>query len=99
MIWALERVIIFIQLLCKFSDQGEGSDRLFWIPQNKRIFSVNNCYMFMMASSSLEQNHNGWPWREIWTTRAPYKIACFCTKPNKIELLNLSNPNKKLCLH
>lgn len=87
------------QLLGNFSDQGEESGRQFWIPQNKGIIADNNCFTFIITSSSLEQNHNGWPLRQIWMTIAPYKIARFCTKPNKIQLLNLYNLNRILGLH
>lgn len=50
-------------------------DILIWrASKDKNFFLVKNCFSVLIKTCRWD---NSWPWRMIWKTKAPVKVACF----------------------
>ena len=70
--WELEAVASFLELLSSSSVKGYGEDRLCWRGSSKEGFQVRTYYKYLLLADGIEV-----PWKRIWKTKAPPRVAFF----------------------
>uniref|UniRef100_A0A2N9GC88 GATA-type domain-containing protein n=1 Tax=Fagus sylvatica TaxID=28930 RepID=A0A2N9GC88_FAGSY len=70
--WELEAVFSFMELLYSSSAKGHGEDRMCWRGHSKDGFQVKSYYNLLLPPPG----HLG-PWKRIWKTGAPPRVAFF----------------------
>ncbi|WMV54061.1 hypothetical protein MTR67_047446 [Solanum verrucosum] len=95
--WEIPRMADFINKIEQFGELGADEDELQWKGDEKNTYKVSKAYMKM--------NHNlqpsNWPWKNIWKTKMPHKVACFVWLLAKEAMLTQENLMKRgiiLCL-
>ena len=70
--WELEAVFSFMELMYSSSAKGHGEDRMCWRGHSKDGFQVKSYYNLLLPPAG----HLG-PWKRIWKTGAPPRVAFF----------------------
>jgi hypothetical protein len=70
--WELEAVFSFMELLYSSSAKGHGEDRMCWRGHSKDGFQVKSYYNLLLPPAG----YLG-PWKRIWKTGAPPRVAFF----------------------
>jgi hypothetical protein len=70
--WELESVSSFLELLYSSSAKGHGEDRLCWRGSSKDGFQVKDYYKALIPTAGPAV-----PWKRIWKTKAPPRVAFF----------------------
>uniref|UniRef100_A0A2N9G614 Uncharacterized protein n=1 Tax=Fagus sylvatica TaxID=28930 RepID=A0A2N9G614_FAGSY len=70
--WELDAVASFLELLASSSIKGYGEDRLCWRGSSKEGFQVRIYYKYLLPLAGMEV-----PWKRIWKTNAPPRVAFF----------------------
>jgi hypothetical protein len=70
--WELDAVASFLELLSSSSVKGYGEDRLCWRGASKEGFKVRSYYKYLSSSAGTAV-----PWKRIWKTNAPPRVAFF----------------------
>jgi len=87
--WEIPRMTDFINKIEQFS--GLGIDELWWKGDEKGTYKVSKAYRKMNHN----QQPNTWPWKNIWKTKIPYKVACFVWLLAKEAVLTQENLMKE----
>jgi len=74
--WEIETVTEFFRALAEFKGTKNKVDRLWWNKDSKGMYKVNLAYKFLNKGGQQPPN---WPWKQIWKTKTPFKVACFTT--------------------
>ncbi|WMV24696.1 hypothetical protein MTR67_018081 [Solanum verrucosum] len=90
--WEIPRLIEFFKILEAFQGLKNGVDRLWWNGHNKGAYKVSSGYKLL--NSTVAQN-SIWPWKQIWRTKAPLKVACFSWLLAKEVVLTHENLRKR----
>jgi len=90
--WEAQRVVEFLCALEQFSGLQAGADVLWWQGSSKGLFKVNAAYKRMNYSNQQIAN---WPWKHIWKTKIPHKVACFVWLLAKEAVLTQDNLMKR----
>lgn len=90
--WEITRVADFFSLIGQFKGTQEGDDELWWQDTEKGAFKVGKTYKKMNNNNQLITN---WPWKNIWKTKIPYKVACFVWLLSKEAVLTKENLMKR----
>jgi hypothetical protein len=69
---------------------GGGADKIWWVPNRKGKFEVRSFYIILTSSISFP-----FPWKSIWRTKAPPKVAFFVWSAALGKILTLDNLRKK----
>ncbi|CAN4107709.1 unnamed protein product [Withania somnifera] len=72
----------------EFKGTQEGDDELWWQDTEKGAFKVGKAYKKMNNNNQLITNC---PWKNIWKTKIPYKVACFVWLLSKEVVLTKEN--------
>jgi hypothetical protein len=88
--WELDTVASFFTLLYSPRGRREGVDRLWWIPSCKGKFDVRSFYS-VLACNDVQP----FPWKSIWRTKAPVKVAFFAWSAALEKILTLDNLRKR----
>ena len=70
--WELESVNVLLELLYSSSAKGYGEDRMCWRGGCKDGFQVKDYYRDILPQSGITL-----PWRSIWKSKAPPRVAFF----------------------
>uniref|UniRef100_A0A2N9FIH8 Reverse transcriptase zinc-binding domain-containing protein n=1 Tax=Fagus sylvatica TaxID=28930 RepID=A0A2N9FIH8_FAGSY len=70
--WELDAVASFLELLSSSSVKGYGEDRICWRGSSKEGFQVRNYCKNLLPSAGILV-----PWKKIWKTNAPLRLAFF----------------------
>jgi hypothetical protein len=88
--WELEAVFSFVELLYSSSAKGHGEDRMCWRGHSKDGFQVKSYYNFLLPTAG----HLG-PWKRIWKTGAPPRVAFFVWAAALGRILTIDNLRRR----
>jgi hypothetical protein len=88
--WELEAVSSFLELLYSSSAKGHGEDRMCWKGHSKDGFQVKNYYNILLPTAGLLG-----PWKRIWKTGAPPRVAFFVWAAALGHILNTDNLRRR----
>jgi hypothetical protein len=88
--WELASVASFFTLLYSHPPSREGEDKLWWIPSRKGKFDVRSFYRVLVGI-----NAHHFPWKSIWRTKAPVKVAFFAWSAALGKILTMDNLRKR----
>lgn len=73
-----------IDLLAALSqvNLSNGKDKLVWLSDNKGVFSIRNCYKYLMQSSNSALSTRCFPYEFIWNGKIPARINFFLWEVN-----------------
>ncbi len=70
--WELESVNSFLEVLYSSSAKGHGEDRMCWRRGSKDGFRVKSYYRAILTQSGFVM-----PWKSIWKSKGPPRVAFF----------------------
>jgi hypothetical protein len=70
--WELEEVMRFFELLYSQQIRHGGVDKICWIPSKRKNFEVESYYQVNVDSALVVG-----PWKSIWKSKAPPRVAFF----------------------
>jgi hypothetical protein len=70
--------------------RGEGGDKLWWIPLHKGKFEVRSFYFALAPVEPIP-----FPWKSIWRTKAPPRVAFFVWTAVLGKILTMDNLRKR----
>uniref|UniRef100_A0A2N9HC79 Reverse transcriptase domain-containing protein n=1 Tax=Fagus sylvatica TaxID=28930 RepID=A0A2N9HC79_FAGSY len=88
--WELEAVSSFLELLYSSSAQGHGEDRMCWRGSSKEDYQVKNYYKHLLPSAGVLV-----PWKSIWKTNAPPRVAFFVWVAAMGRILTIDNLRRR----
>jgi hypothetical protein len=71
--WELESMTSFMDLIYSVTLEGLRDDRLHWLRNAKRDYSVKSFYRCLSPSLSMS-----FPWKGIWKPKVPPRVAFSC---------------------
>jgi hypothetical protein len=84
--WEVEVVASFYRCLYSCKLRGVGEDKLWWMPSHKGSFEVKTFNRVLAYSGS-----NPFPWKSIWRSKAPPRVAFFAWMATHGKILTLDN--------
>jgi hypothetical protein len=90
--WELDTMASFFTLLYSIRGRRAGVDKLWWIPSRKGKFDVRSFYRTLVCN-----NVSPFPWKSIWKTKAPLKVAFFAWAAALGKILTLDNLRRRRC--
>jgi hypothetical protein len=88
--WEVEMLASFYSLLYSFRGRRGGVDKLWWIPSHKGIFDIRSFYKILA-----HKDNPSFPWKSIWRTKAPLKVAFFAWSATLGKILTMDNLRKR----
>jgi hypothetical protein len=88
--WEVDVLASFFTLLYSIRLDSDGEDKLWWSPSRKGKFDVRSFYKILAYK---ETTH--FPWKSIWRTKAPLKVAFFAWAAALGKILTLDNFKKR----
>lgn len=93
------RVVEFFNTVDLFNGRQTVEDVLWWMGNEKGMFSVNKAYKMM---NQINHPDPRWPWKQIWKSRIPHTVSCFVfvwllTKEVVLTQDNVMKKGKTLC--
>jgi len=88
--WEVDSLASFFSLLYLTRVDGDGEDRLWWSPSHKEKFDVRFFYKVLACKEGIH-----FPWKSIWRTMVPLKVAFFAWTAAQRKILTLDNLRKK----
>jgi hypothetical protein len=87
--WKVDDLASLYSLLYSYN-LGGGADKIWWVPNRKEKFEVKSFYFILNSSISFH-----FPWKSIWRTKAPSRVAFFVWSAALGKILTLDNLRKK----
>jgi hypothetical protein len=87
--WELESLAAFMELIYSQTLDGTGQDQLCWNKMEKKAFSVKSFYHCLNPPSL------GFPWRGIWKSKVPLRVAFFTWTAVLGKLPTIDNLRKR----
>jgi hypothetical protein len=87
--WEVEDLAPFYSLLYSSTLNG-GVDKIWWVPNRKGKFEVKSFYNILISNVSVP-----FPWKSIWRTKAPPRVAFFVWSAALGKILTMDNLRKK----
>jgi hypothetical protein len=84
--WKVEILGSFYRCLYSFKFRGHLEDKLWWIPSSKDSFEVSTFYRVLSSLGSIP-----FPWKCIWRTKAPLRVAFFAWMAAKSKIPTIDN--------
>jgi hypothetical protein len=88
--WELASVASFFTLLYSLQGTREGEDKIWWTPSRKGKFDVKSFYKVLAYNDA-----HPFPWKSIWRTKAPVKVAFFAWTAALGKILTMDNLRKR----
>jgi hypothetical protein len=88
--WEVEIVASFYRCLYSSKLRGVGEDKLLWMPSRKGSFEVKSFYRVLSSFGS-----NSFPWKGIWRSKAPPRVAFFAWTSVRGKILTLDNLRRR----
>jgi hypothetical protein len=82
----VEVLALFYRCLYACKMRGVGDDKLWWLPLRKGIFEVKSFYRAISSFGS-----SSFPWKSIWRSKAPPRVAFFAWTAARGKILTLDN--------
>ena len=80
----------FYTLLYSIRMRREGEDKLWWVPSRIRKFDVRSFYKILASKEAIS-----FPWKSIWRTKAPLRVAFFAWLAVLEKILTMYNLRKR----
>jgi hypothetical protein len=87
--WEMDDLASLYNLLYSYN-LGGGVDKIWWVPNRKGKFEVKSFYFILNSSVSFP-----FPWKSIWRTKAPPRVAFFVWSATFGKILTLDNLRKR----
>jgi hypothetical protein len=87
--WEVEELASLYSLLYSYN-LGGGADKIWWVPNKKGKFEVKSFYSILNSSISFP-----FPWKSIWRTKAPPRVAFFVWSAALGKILTLDNLKRR----
>jgi hypothetical protein len=87
--WEVKDLASFYSLLYSYN-LGGGVDKIWWFPNRNGKFEVRSFYNILISNVSFP-----FPWKSIWCTKAPPRVAFFVWLATLGNILNLDILRKK----
>jgi hypothetical protein len=87
--WEVDELASLYSLLYSYN-LGDGADKIWWIPNRRGKFEVRSFYTILTSSVNIH-----FPWKSIWRTKAPPRVAFFVWSAALGKILTLDNLRKK----
>ena len=91
--WELEVVASFMELLHSCPLRRGNLDLLCWRPSSRKIFQVRSYYSVLIQPS-----RNSFPWRSVWKSRVPTRVAFFSWTATLGRIFTIDNLRKQRIL-
>jgi hypothetical protein len=88
--WEVDILTSFFSLLYSISLDRDGEDKLWWSPSRKGKFDVRSFYKSLAFKET-----SRFPWKSIWHTKVPFKVAFFAWAAALGKILTLDNLRKR----
>jgi hypothetical protein len=88
--WEVVVFASFYSLLYSSSRSRVGEDKLWWTPSHKGKFDVRSFYKALVCKDTVS-----FPWKSIWRTKVPLKVAFFGWSAAQGKILTLDNLRKR----
>ena len=87
--WELESLSNFMDMIYGTSVKGSGLDKLCWKPEKNKGFTVRGYYKV------LDNGVQSFPWKSIWMSKIPYRVAFFIWSAALGKILMIDNLRKE----
>jgi hypothetical protein len=87
--WEVDDLVSLYSLLYSYNSGG-GVDKIWWIPNRKGKFEVKSFYFILNSSVNFP-----FPWKSIWRTKVPPRVAFFVWSAALGKILTLDNLRKR----
>uniref|UniRef100_A0A2N9IH31 Reverse transcriptase domain-containing protein n=1 Tax=Fagus sylvatica TaxID=28930 RepID=A0A2N9IH31_FAGSY len=88
--WEIDDVASFLEVLPSSSVKGHGEDRMCWRGSSKDGFRVRHYYKNLLPSAGIVV-----PWKRIWKTIAPPRVAFFVWVAALGRILTIDNLRRR----
>jgi hypothetical protein len=88
--WEVDVLASFYTLLYSHRVSREGEDKLWWAPSSKEKFNTSSFYKILTCKDAPSI-----PWKSIWRTKAPLKVALFIWSMAQGKILTMDNLRKR----
>jgi hypothetical protein len=88
--WEVEELALFYRCLYACKLIGDGKDKLWWLLSRKGIFEVKSYYRAFLPRGSLS-----FPWKSVWRSQAPPRVAFFVWTTARSRILTLDNLGRR----
>jgi hypothetical protein len=88
--WEADVLASFFSLLYSSRVNYDGEDKLWWSPSHKGKFDVRSFYKALAFKEAIH-----FPWKSIWRTKVPLRVAFFAWTAAHVKILTLDNLRKK----
>jgi hypothetical protein len=88
--WEVDVLASFFSLLYSTRVNCDGKDQLWLFPSHKGKFDVRSFYKALACKEAIH-----FPWKSIWRTKVPLKVAFFAWTAAQGKILTLDNLRKK----
>jgi hypothetical protein len=88
--WEVGELAAFYKCLYDYKLQGEGRDKLWWVPSRKGVFEVKSFYRALSPRGSVS-----FPWKSVWKSKAPPRVAFFVWTAVHSKILTLDNLGRR----
>jgi hypothetical protein len=80
----------FYSCLYSYKLRGKGGDKLWWVPSRKGVFEVRSFYRVLSSHGAPP-----FPWKGIWRSKAPSKVAFFAWTAARSKILTIDNLHRR----
>jgi hypothetical protein len=88
--WEVEVLASFYHCLYSCKLREDGGDKLWWAPSRKGRFEVKSFYRALSGHESIS-----FPWKSIWRSKAPPRVAFFAWTAARGKILTLDNLSRR----
>jgi len=88
--WEVDVLASFFSFRYSTKVNCDGEDQLWWSPSHKRKFDVRSFYKALACKEAIH-----FPWKSIWRTKVPLKVAFFAWTAAQGKIFTLDNLRKK----
>jgi hypothetical protein len=88
--WEVEVLASFYHCLYSCKLREDGGDKLWWVPSRKGGFEVKSFYRALSGHGSIS-----FPWKSIWRSKAPPRVAFFAWTAARGKILTLDNLSRR----
>ena len=88
--WEVDVLATFFRCLYACKLREDGKDKWWWVPSRKGGFEVKSFYRALSAQGPIS-----FPWKSIWRSKAPPRVAFFAWTAARGKILTLDNIRRR----